>query len=73
MVHNQFEHIHPYQDGNGRVGRLLLNYILVKHRHPPINILLRDRPAYYQSLRTFSKTGNLMPTLRLLIRCLQRR
>jgi len=67
LVHNQFEHIHPFQDGNGRVGRFLLNYILLKHDYPPINIRFRDRQKYYQVLREFDKTGDIKPTLRFLI------
>ncbi len=67
ILHNQFEHIHPFQDGNGRVGRLLLNYILLKNNYPPINIMLEDRQEYYQSLQRYSKQDDLRPTLRLLI------
>jgi len=68
ILHNQFEHIHPFQDGNGRVGRLLLNYILVKHGYPPINIKLEDRQEYYQTLQKYSKEDDLRPTLRFLIK-----
>ncbi len=68
ILHNQFEHIHPFQDGNGRVGRLLLNYILLKNNYPPINIMLEDRQEYYKSLYEYSKQDDLKPTLKLLIK-----
>ncbi len=68
ILHNQFEHIHPFQDGNGRIGRLLLNYILLKNNYPPINIKLEDRQEYYKSLQEYSRHDDLKPTLRFLIK-----
>jgi Fic family protein len=68
ILHNQFEHIHPFQDGNGRVGRLLLNYILLKNNYPPINIKLEDRQEYYKSLQKYSKHDDLKPTIKFLIK-----
>jgi len=67
ILHNQFEHVHPFQDGNGRVGRLLLNFILLKNNYPPINIMLEDRFEYYRTLQEYSKKDDLKPTLRFLI------
>lgn len=67
ILHNQFEHIHPFQDGNGRVGRLLLNFILLKNGYPPINIMLEDRQEYYRTLQEYSIRDNLKPTLEFLI------
>ncbi|MBI2546664.1 Fic family protein [Candidatus Woesearchaeota archaeon] len=65
VVHNQFENIHPFKDGNGRVGRILLNNILIKHSLPPINIGLKNRIEYYSSLQAYEKYHDLKPTIKL--------
>ena len=68
VVHDQFETIHPFQDGNGRVGRLLLVNILIKHGLPPLNIELRNRKEYYDALGEYQRKGNLRPTLELMLK-----
>jgi len=68
VVHNQFENIHPFQDGNGRVGRLLLNSILLKHKLPPLNITLKSRKEYYAALQAYEKRHDLRPTIKLMLK-----
>jgi Fic family protein len=63
VVHNRFEGIHPFLDGNGRIGRLLIVNILIKHGLPPINIELMNRKEYYDTLRQYEIDGNIRPTL----------
>lgn len=65
VVHNQFENIHPFRDGNGRVGRILLNNILIKHGLPPINIGIKNRVEYYESLKAYEEGRDLKPTIKL--------
>ncbi len=67
VVHNQFENIHPFQDGNGRVGRILMNNILIKHGLPPVNIDLKKRKKYYQALQEYEKNHDTRPTIELLL------
>lgn len=68
VVHNQFENIHPFQDGNGRIGRLLLNYVLLKHKLPPVNIELIRRQEYYEALREYQNFGNIRPMIELMLK-----
>lgn len=68
VVHNQFENIHPFRDGNGRVGRILLNNILIKHGLPPINIDFKNRAEYYGTLKAYELNKNLKPTIILYIK-----
>ncbi len=65
VIHNQFENIHPFSDGNGRVGRILLNNILLKHGLPPINIDFKNRAEYYASLQAYELNKDLKPTINL--------
>src|SRR3989344_5144834 len=65
VIHNQFENIHPFRDGNGRVGRILLDNILIKHGLPPINIDFKNRVEYYNTLRAYELNKDLKPTFDL--------
>ena len=57
--HLNFESIHPFADGNGRVGRTLLNYYLMINDYPPTIIYDEDKDMYYQALTIFDKTEKL--------------
>jgi len=46
-LHLIFEYIHPFVDGNGRIGRVLNNYLLIREGFVPINIKFIDRKKYY--------------------------
>ncbi|MCH8003392.1 MAG: Fic family protein [Nanoarchaeota archaeon] len=68
--HAAFEGIHPFIDFNGRSGRLLLNFILMKHNVPIIDIKYNDRLKYYESLRK-AQEGNLGPFVNLIVKYLK--
>lgn len=55
--HLEFEGIHPFIDGNGRTGRLLLNLELIRNGYPAINVKFADRKRYYDAFDTFYRDG----------------
>lgn len=57
-LHTRFVKIHPFIDGNGRAGRLLLNFELIKSGYPPAVIRKEDRVAYYDALDEACVTGS---------------
>ena len=60
VFHHRFVAIHPFDDGNGRMSRLLMNFILMQDAYPPVVIKQEDRNAYYAALSQ-ADTGNNEP------------
>lgn len=56
--HLSFEHTHPFCDGNGRIGRVLNNFLLIREGFVPINIKFIDRARYYDAFKEFDTTGS---------------
>ena len=59
--HVKFENIHPFADGNGRAGRLAMNYLLLLLDHPPVIIHEEDRKDYYAALEAWDTDQDLDP------------
>lgn len=59
--HAVLENIHPFADGNGRVGRELMNYILLMRSHPPVIVFESDRIAYYGAMEAWDADRDLDP------------
>lgn len=73
LLHFQFERIHPFLDGNGRLGRLLLVFFLVARARLSAPLLYlsayleRDRQRYYEALQAVSESGDVVPWIDLFL------
>lgn len=60
-LHLRFEYIHPFADGNGRVGRTLMNYYLMTHGEPPLIVYDEDKKRYYAALEAYDSDEEIQP------------
>ena len=65
LFHINFEGIHPFIDGNGRTGRLLVNLELMKAGYPPIDIKFTDRKRYYDAFESYHVKKDLSQMTKL--------
>lgn len=56
-LHLTFERVHPFVDGNGRIGRVINNYLLIREGYVPVNIKFLDRARYYDAFNEFNAEG----------------
>lgn len=70
--HIGFEIVHPFIDGNGRVGRLLLNFILHKNGYPMVNIPNKEKNRYYKALQEAQMKGNLRPFIDMVLELMKK-
>lgn len=66
LFHLKFEGIHPFIDGNGRTGRLLMNLDLIRCGYPPINVKFADRKRYYDAFDAYYRDKNPKKMIKLI-------
>ncbi len=66
-THAEFVSIHPFVDGNGRTGRLIMNYQLMKNGFLPLSIKKESRLEYFNTLEEYAVKGNLDPFVDMLL------
>ena len=65
QLHAEFESIHPFIDGNGRIGRVLNNYLLIRDGFPPIMARNKEKETYYSTLHSYDDSHNVKPMIRI--------
>jgi len=59
LLHLEFERLHPFIDGNGRIGRIITNYALIESGYTPINIKFINRTEYYDAFTQYDRSGKI--------------
>lgn len=71
-VHWKHVRIHPFQDGNGRTSRLLMNYVLHSNKYPMIDIKTKEKQVYFKTLDKCNQNNNALPLAVRLVRHLKK-
>ena len=66
LFHLDFEGVHPFIDGNGRTGRLILNLTLMQQGYPPINVKFTDRQRYYSCFDSYYRDKTAVPMVKMI-------
>ncbi len=66
LFHLDFEGIHPFTDGNGRTGRLILNLMLIQQGYPPIDVKFSDRKRYYACFDAYYRDKSAAPMVTMI-------
>ena len=66
LFHLKFEGIHPFIDGNGRTGRLILNFSLMKNGYLPVDVKFADRKRYYDAFDSYYRDKTSEPMIQLI-------
>ena len=73
LFHLDFEGTHPFIDGNGRTGRLILNLMLMQRGYPPIDVKFADRQRYYACFDSYYKDKSAAPMVEMVAEYLEKR
>lgn len=73
LFHLKFEGIHPFIDGNGRTGRLVLNLDLMQNGYPPIDVKFADRRRYYECFDSYYRDGDSSPMVMMVAEYVEER
>ena len=68
LFHLKFEGIHPFVDGNGRTGRLILNLMLMQAGYPPINVKYSDRKRYYEAFDKYYMCNDINIMIQIIVK-----
>ena len=71
LFHYRFIRIHPFEEGSGRIARLLVNYILLRHRYPMMVVKSKEKAKYIEALHQVDITANLMPSASAYVTAIQ--